>query len=99
MSVLFWEKGSLLTLMTAARMSWVSRVLSRTTYSVGFSSCPSHVIGPASAGASLSGMDKDEALLCRLSLEHLGLSKGDAMVWRGDLKLGFASAVFRLWTG
>jgi hypothetical protein len=75
--------------MTAARMSWISRVLSRTTYSVGLSSCPSHVIGPATGGASLSGMEKEEALLCRLSLEDLALSKGDAMVWGMGLELGF----------
>jgi hypothetical protein len=31
-------------------------------------------MGPATVGASLSGEEKAEALLCRLSFEDLGLS-------------------------
>lgn len=62
----------LLTLMTAARISWISRGLRSTIYRA--VSSDSQVIGPSTAGASLSGEEIAEELLCRLSFEDLGLS-------------------------
>lgn len=46
-------------------------------YLVGSSSAPFQTMGPSSAGASLSGDEKAETMLCKLSLEDLGLSAGD----------------------
>ena len=54
-------------------MSWMSRALKVMTYLAGSSSSPAHTIGPVTAGASLSGTEKAEDLLCRLSFEDLGL--------------------------
>ena len=42
-------------------------------YLAGSSSSPSHTIGPATAGASVSGTVLIVALLCRLSIEDLAL--------------------------
>jgi len=53
-------------------MSCTSRGLSSTTYSADSSPC--QIIGPKIAGASLSGEERAEASLCKLSFEDLGLS-------------------------
>lgn len=44
---------------------------------------PSQTIGPATAGASLSGDEKVDQLLCRLSMEDFGLSVDIDMLWKG----------------
>jgi hypothetical protein len=64
----------LLTLITAALMSRTSRGLSWTIYWDVWSSLPSHAMVPNRAGASWSGKEEVEVLLCRLSVEDLGLS-------------------------
>ena len=61
----------LLTLITAARISCTSRGLRSTTYSA--ASSFSQTMGPVNAGASLSGDEVTEDLLCRLSFDDLGL--------------------------
>lgn len=43
-------------------------------YSAVSSSLPDQTMGPDKTGASLSGKEEFEVLLCRLSFEDLGLS-------------------------
>ena len=70
-------KYLLLILITAALISCMSRLLSSTTYLAGSSSSPCHTMGPATAGASLSGDVRTDELLRRLSNEDFALSVGD----------------------
>lgn len=90
MSNVAGDTNALLTLMTAALMSWTSRGLSSMTYLDESRSAPSQTMAPETGGASLSGEEISEALLNRLSFEDFGVNM---FVYMVRVFLGSADSV------